>query len=117
MPSSKGFRWKKEKRSDDTVPLGDILAGLLQRREFATGTMIGRLAGSWEQVVGERLASECAPVRLESGTLTVAARSGPWGSQVGFLAGEIRRKANETLGSEAVERVRVVVSEQRSNPL
>jgi Dna[CI] antecedent, DciA len=39
----------------------------------------------------------------------VEARSGAWGAQLQFLSEDIRRRANETLGGDAVERVRVVV--------
>lgn len=109
MPSSKGFRSGKEKRSEDTFAIGEILEGLLQRREFATGTQVGRLSAVWEAVVGERLARETSPTRLENGTLTVVAASGAWGTQVQFLAEELRRKSNEALGSDVVSRVQVVV--------
>jgi hypothetical protein len=40
--------------------------------------------------------------------LTVAVSTGPWGAQARFLAEEIRRKANEALGSE-VDKVTIVV--------
>ncbi len=46
---------------------------------------------------------------LDGGILVVATSDGPWGAQVRFLADEIRKKANASLGSEAVRRVQVVV--------
>jgi hypothetical protein len=61
-------------------------------------------------VVGERLAHETRPARLEAGTLVVHAVSGPWGSQAQFLAEEIRKRANATLGTDQVQRVHVVVA-------
>ena len=91
--------------------MGDLLAGLLGRKEFAEGMRLGRLAKAWADVVGERLAGECRPIRLEGATLTVAASSGPWGAQVRFLAGEVQKGANRVLGSEAVSRVAVVVDD------
>jgi hypothetical protein len=96
---------------DGTTAVGDLLAGLLGRKEFAEGMRLGRLAKAWADVVGERLAGECRPIRLEGGTLTVAASSGPWGAQVRFLAGEVQKGANRVLGSEAVSRVAVVVDD------
>jgi hypothetical protein len=71
-------------------------------------------------VVGERLARETRPARLEAGTLTVQAVSGPWGSQARFLGEEIRARANRALGSDDVKRVQVVVApdlDERSKPL
>jgi hypothetical protein len=81
---------------------------------------VGRLARGWTDVVGDRLAAETAPVRLEGSTLVVAAASGPWGTQARFLAKEIRRRADEALGGGEIERVRVVVDDRpfrRRKPL
>jgi hypothetical protein len=109
MPSSKGWRNRRERRTLDAAAIGEIVDGLLRERAFARGLPIGRLASSWEEVVGARLASESAPVSFDGGILVVAASSGAWGAQVRFLAEEVRRRANEALGSEQVAKVRVVV--------
>ena len=109
MPSSKGFRTAKGDRTPDAVALGDILQGLMQRKEFRAGAGLGRLMSRWEDVVGERLAQETVPLSLERGTLAVGASSGAWAAQVGFLSEEIRRKACEELGAESIREVRVTV--------
>ena len=98
-------------RVEGTTAVGDLLAGLLGRREFAEGMRLGRLTKAWAEVVGERLAGECRPIRLEGGTLTVAASSGPWGAQVRFFAGRDPKGANRALGAGAVDRVAVVVDD------
>jgi predicted nucleic acid-binding Zn ribbon protein len=89
---------------------------LLREEPFARGLPVGRLAAMWEQVVGERLAGETAPTTLENGILTVEAASGPWGVQAGFLAEEIRARANEALGGGSIRGVRVVVAPSRHDP-
>ena len=109
MPSSKGWRNRKDVRTMQDMALGEVIDGLLRERAFARGLPIGRLATSWGSVVGPRLAAESAPVSLDRGVLVVAASTGPWGTQVRFLAEEIRRKANEALGAEKVGKVQVVV--------
>jgi predicted nucleic acid-binding Zn ribbon protein len=114
MPAS---RFPDKERSRETVPIGDILGGLFDERALAGGLSVGRLAATWPSVVGERLARETAPSRLEGGTLTVAVSSGPWGAQARFLVEEIRRKANEALGSDVVDRVSIVVREDPRKPL
>jgi hypothetical protein len=81
----------------------------MRERAFARGVPIGQLASDWASVVGPRLAAESAPVSLDGGVLVVAASGGPWGAQVRFLAGEIRKKANVVLDSQDVKRVQVVV--------
>lgn len=109
MPHSKGWRARRDARSSDATPLGDVLDDLLAERVFARGLPIGRLVAEWGSVVGPRLASESAPVSLEAGVLVVAASSGPWGAQARFLSEQIRERANVSLGSSEVKRVQVVV--------
>lgn len=110
MPSSRGWRDGDRPRSPEPSAVGDVVSGVLRDRAFASGVSVGRLGLAWEEVVGERLARESAPARLEGGTLVVEARSGAWGAQLTFLSEDIRRRANETLGGTQVERIRVVVS-------
>jgi predicted nucleic acid-binding Zn ribbon protein len=86
----------------------------MTERVLSQGLMVGRLARGWVEVVGERLAEESAPARLEAGTLTVSATSGGWGAQLQFLARDVRDRANRALGSDAVKRVRVVVDREAS---
>jgi len=109
MPHSKGWRSRKDERTLRETPIGEVVDGLMRERLFARGLPIGQLASGWSSVVGPRLAAESVPVSLDGGVLVVAASDGPWGAQVRFLAGEIRKKANAALGSEEVERVQVVV--------
>jgi predicted nucleic acid-binding Zn ribbon protein len=63
-------------------------------------------------VVGVRLAQECRPVSLADGTLLVEVSTAAWAVQLRFLEEEIRRRANETIGSGTVRLVRVVVDRE-----
>jgi predicted nucleic acid-binding Zn ribbon protein len=118
VPSSKGWRSRADERTMVETPIGRVVDELLAReRAFARGLPIGRLAADWEEVVGARLGAECAPVSLDGGVLVVAASSGPWGAQVRFMTDEIRRRANERLGSEAVAKVQVVVRPDPRKPM
>ncbi|HEV8564861.1 MAG TPA: DUF721 domain-containing protein [Actinomycetota bacterium] len=109
MPHSTGWGRRKDRRSGDPAPIGEIVDGLLREPLFARGLQVGRLASMWPDVVGERLARATAPASFEDGVLTVAATDSVWGAQASFLHEEIRHKANEALGSDAVSRVHVVV--------
>ena len=110
-PTSKGWQGPR-KRTTDAAPLADVVEGLLGQRPFAEGETLGRLARRWPEVVGDRLAAETAPARLESGILTVSATSGAWGAQARFLAEEILREANRTIGRGEIRAVHVVVRER-----
>jgi predicted nucleic acid-binding Zn ribbon protein len=109
VPHSKGWQQRKDPRSPESSPIGEIVEGLLGEELFARGLPIGRLAAIWPQVVGARLAAETAPASLEDGVLTVEATNGPWGAQARFLNEEIRRHADEALGGGRITRVHVVV--------
>ena len=97
-------------RSGEVEALASVLDGLLVDRPWVGGMALGRLAASWVDVVGERLAEECIPTALEHGTLLVRASSAPWGAQVRFLAEVVRERANAALGRDVVREVRVVVA-------
>jgi predicted nucleic acid-binding Zn ribbon protein len=113
MPHAKGFWKRRERPSDEPVPLGEVLDHLMADRTFARGMPVAKLAAGWSAVVGERLASETAPASFEDGVLTVSATSGPWGAQARFLHEQIRRRADEALGGDVVRSVRIVVRNRR----
>jgi len=117
MPHSKGWRSRKDERTLRETPIGEVVDGLLRERIFARGAPIGRLASEWPSVVGPRLAAESVPLSLDGGVLVVSTSDGPWGAQVRFLAAEIRKKANASLGSEQVRRVQVVVRQEHPKRL
>lgn len=113
MPHAKGFRRRSGDPSSEPVELGDVIDGLLSEQVFARGMPVAQLAAQWASIVGDRLASETAPAALEGGVLTVTATSGPWGAQARFLHEEIRRRADEALGGDAITAIRIVVRNRR----
>jgi predicted nucleic acid-binding Zn ribbon protein len=113
MPHSKGFRRRSGDPSSEPIELGAVIDNLMADQLFARGMPVAQLAAAWPSVVGERLASETAPATLEGGVLTVTATSGPWGAQARFLHEEIRRRADEALGSGQITAVRIIVRNRR----
>src|SRR2546423_14220860 len=104
MPPGRGWRDGGRPRGGEPSSVGEVRQSLMTERVLSRGLIVGRLAGRWVEVVGERLAEESAPARLEAGTLTVSATSGGWGAQLQFLARDVRERANRALGSDAVKR-------------
>jgi hypothetical protein len=113
MPHSKGFGQRRDARSRDAVPIGDIVDRLLGEDAFSRGMPIVTLLRAWPELVGERLAEATTPVSLEGGVLVVRASDGPWGAQATYLAEEIRTRADRALGGGAVTRIRIVVGEHQ----
>jgi hypothetical protein len=70
---------------------------------------LGELAARWSEIVGDRLARECAPAGLEGRLLIVRASSRGWAAQIGFLSEEIRRRAEAVTASGDIAGIRVVV--------
>jgi predicted nucleic acid-binding Zn ribbon protein len=100
-------RARRPARSEGVHALGAVLGDLAGERPLAAGLALGRLASRWPAVVGERLAAETAPVRLERGVLVVAASTQAWAAQVRFLEREIAARAGTA--DAPVEEVRVLV--------
>ena len=89
--------------------LGDTLRGILDQPRLRPGVALGRLAKTWDAIVGDRLAAHTWPVALDDGVLVVAATSPAWAVQARFLAEEIRRAAASAAGRVPVRSVRVTV--------
>jgi hypothetical protein len=113
MPHAKGFRRRRDDPSAEPVELGDVIDNLMADQLFARGMPVAQLAAAWPSVVADRLSSETAPATREGGVLTVTATSGPWGVQARFLHEEIRRRADEALGGDAITAVRIIVRNRR----
>ena len=95
----------------DATPLPPRVAELL--------SMVGRKLGldhprevgvvwdRWRAIVGDDIAAHAEPSSLRNGLLRVRTDSPGWATEIGYLADEIRKKANETVGRELVNEVRV----------
>lgn len=88
-------------------PLAALLPGVtraaLRGRHAAATTL--RL--DWAGIVGPQLAGETAPLRLASGTLTIAC-SGPIALELQHLSTALSERVNRHLGRDAVQRLRFV---------
>jgi predicted nucleic acid-binding Zn ribbon protein len=97
----------------EPAEIGSVLDGLLGGSPWRAGLTLGELARRWEEVVGERLATETAPARLDDrGVLIVRATSSAWAAQLRFLSGEVARNANQVLGNPVVTDVRIVLDRE-----
>ena len=96
-------------RSGQAEGLGSVLDGLLRERPWRSGVVLGDLARRWSEVVGDRLAQESRPGDLTGDILMVRVTSAAWAAQIGFLAQEVVRRANEVIGTPLVGSVKVLV--------
>jgi hypothetical protein len=68
-----------------------------------------KLSSAWEKVLGPHITKHARPVKFQNGTLTIAASSQAWATQLRFLAAEIKGKLNKFIGSEEILGVRFFV--------
>ena len=95
--------------NDDPVPVTDALDGLLRSLRGGAGRAeVGGVFGRWEEAVGQALAANVRPVRLEHGTLLVEVDDPAWATQVRYLADDITARLAEVTGV-TVERIDVRV--------
>lgn len=105
------------RRREHPERLGSALSRVLRGRAFAEteGPRASRGHGAKEQVspalalafrraVGDVIAAHARPVRFKKGVLLVAAESGVWYTELGFMRSQIAQRLSAELG-EAVARV------------
>jgi predicted nucleic acid-binding Zn ribbon protein len=61
----------------------------------------------WAEVVGEDIAAHAEPTSLRDGVLRIRTESPAWATELGYLADEIKRRADEVVGRGVVREVRV----------
>ena len=66
MPHAKGFAHRRDRRSDEPVPIGDVVDAILREDVFARGMPVVKLIKAWPELVGDRLAGATTPVSLEA---------------------------------------------------
>jgi hypothetical protein len=97
-------------------PIGTLVPRLtrpaFRRRSPATAQVLA----DWTAIMGPALASTTTPVRLSSGTLTIAC-AGPVAMELQHLANEVMARINTHLGRETVKTLRFVQTRELIAPL
>lgn len=94
----------------DPVPLADALARVGVEWGLPTPTVLARITERWDELVGPAVATHARLRSLRDGILTIAVDSAPWATELRFLGDALASRANELVGVDVVEEVRVVVA-------
>ncbi len=97
------------------LPLGSLIPSITRpafRKKSPAGAQI---LADWAQIVGPALAAATSPLRLTSGTLTLAC-SGPVAMELQHLGPELIGRINGQLGRAVVERLRFVQQAPAGSP-
>jgi hypothetical protein len=97
------------------LPLGALIPAITRptfRKKSPAGAQI---LADWAQIVGPALAAATSPLRLTSGTLTLAC-SGPVAMELQHLGPELIGRINGQVGRAVVERLRFVQQAPAGSP-
>ena len=87
--------------------LRDLLEPAARSAGLEAGAVVGRVWSRWTRIVGPQLARHVRPSSLRDGVLRVWVDSPVWATEIAYLGGHIRDRANEVAGREVVREVRV----------
>ena len=106
-------------RQTDPRTLGDALDGVVRslqggRRGGATGAAaVGGVFGRWADIVGDAMAAQVRPVKLDAGRLLLEVSEPAWATQVRLLSEQLRHKISEVAGVQ-IDTFDVRVADRRA---
>jgi predicted nucleic acid-binding Zn ribbon protein len=113
-PKKRPFRPFQKKQKRESVPMNaaDVLTALLQnsKSQLADGFTRWRLEQAWPQIVGQSIADQTLPAKIDRGTLYVWVRHPVWMQQLYYFQEPIKEKVNAHLGRALVEQVRFTLN-------
>ena len=70
--------------------------------EHGGAAAVGGVFGRWAEIVGNAMAAQVQPVRLEGARLLVEVREPVWATQVRLLSDQIRERIKDVVGIDVV---------------
>jgi predicted nucleic acid-binding Zn ribbon protein len=92
------------RRDSEPTSLSQALDGVVRslqggRRHGTVGAAaVGGVFGRWGEIVGDAMAAQVQPVKLDGGRLLVEVREPAWATQVKMLSEQIRQKIADVAG-------------------
>jgi len=83
--------------------LGGVLETVVSRLGLRRDLDDYRIFEAWERVVGEQIARNAQPVRLDAKRLVINVKSAVWMQELALLREDIRQRINEWMGRELVQ--------------
>lgn len=93
-------------------PIGDILSAAFKKRGMAFRLEENNVFKLWPKAVGEQIAAQTKPDRLNAGTLFVRTTSSVWVHELHFMKEDIRNKLNQLARKTAVRDIHFTVGYQ-----
>lgn len=93
-------------------PLGEVLGKVLRGMKMSDEQSGVTLFSGWRRIVGEAIADNVTPVRLEKRELTVEVHDPAWATQLKFLESQLLSTLREHVGDE-VDSLRITLRRDR----
>lgn len=106
-------------RDDDTKTvsrLSDILTSILKDRGWNRVVRQHRVFEEWDGVVGEIIAKNAQPIRIDRGVLVVIVTSPVWTQELSLMKETIIGRLNDRLGEPLVLDIRFIQGEISRDP-
>lgn len=88
--------------------LKQVLESFLKTSGLEKGVLQNRALFVWEEVVGEAIARNTTPDRVEHGVLTVKTSSPAWRQELLFKKREIITALNRRIGKNTIREIRFI---------
>jgi len=105
-PRQKRNGGASKRRTAQMGPAGDAIGGLINHLGMRKDFKRHLIFEQWAEIVGEFIAWNVRPVRIEMATLYVAASSPPWANELMMMQLDIIAKINRFVGENLIKYLR-----------
>ena len=91
--------------------ISDIIRDILKNRGWEAKVKEHGVFSVWDEVVGERIAKNSLPKKIDRGALVVITRNPTWTQQLTMMKEKIIDRLNKRLGDEIVKEIRFIQGE------
>lgn len=96
----------------EPAPLSDMLNSVMRRFRSANVDVVSGVFGQWRQVVGDSIADNVTPVRIEDKKLTLEVTDQAWATQLRFLEQELLHTLRTHFG-DAIDKIDIRMRRSR----
>ncbi|MEO0092230.1 MAG: DUF721 domain-containing protein [candidate division WOR-3 bacterium] len=93
-------------KSKKLKPIADFLPQVFDKLGFTPMLIQQQVISMWSQVVGEQIAKNTQPIKVEGKTLIVVVSNPIWRNELKFLKSKIIKKLNDQIGEKAIADIR-----------
>jgi len=97
----------KRRRSEEFVPVGQVLARLMKGLGLEDKLKERELVENWPDIVGPDIARFSRALRVRGGVLYLKVDSPAWGQELHFLKAQLLERVNERCGPGLVRDIRL----------